>query len=138
MSDAVECFICSKHQQGNDAQGGILYEDELVYVGHLHTMGAPSVYRGWLIVETKRHVADLGDLGDDEAAAIGVTVNRVSRVLRSAGAEHVYAFVLGDAVPHLHVHLAPRYADTPREYWGTDSTSGPTRLRSMLQQWPKL
>ncbi len=78
MSDPVDCFICIRHQQGNDAQGGILYEDDFVYVGHLPTMGRPSAYRGWLIVETKRHVADLGELDDDETASIGVTVNRVA------------------------------------------------------------
>lgn len=34
-------------------------------------------------------------------------------------AEHVYEFVLGDNVPHFHVHIVPRYPGTPREYWGT-------------------
>ena len=29
----------------------------------------------------------------------------------------MYAEVIGDAVPHLHVHLTPRYPDSPREYW---------------------
>lgn len=125
MPDPQECFICAKHQEGDEAQGGILYEDDLVYVGHRHTTSKPSAYRGWLIVETKRHVADLGDLDDNEAASIGLTVNRVARALRAFGAEHVYAFVFGDAVPHLHVHLAPRYPDTPREYWGT-----------RLDEWP--
>jgi histidine triad (HIT) family protein len=35
----------------------------------------------------------------------------------AAGAEHVYAQVIGDGVPHLHVHLVARYPGTPREYW---------------------
>jgi diadenosine tetraphosphate (Ap4A) HIT family hydrolase len=26
--------------------------------------------------------------------------------------------VLGDAVPHLHIHVVPRYPGTPREHWG--------------------
>ena len=34
-----------------------------------------------------------------------------------AGAEHVYSAVIGHAVPHLHVHLLPRYPGTPREFW---------------------
>jgi histidine triad (HIT) family protein len=43
---------------------------------------------------------------------------RASRALReAAGADHVYAAVIGDAVPHLHVHLLPRFPGTPREYW---------------------
>jgi hypothetical protein len=42
-----------------------------------------------------------------------------------AGAEHVYSFVLRDGLAHLHVVLAPRYAGTPREYWGV-----------RLREWP--
>lgn len=34
-----------------------------------------------------------------------------------AGAEHVYAAVIGTHVPHLHVHLLARYPNTPPEYW---------------------
>jgi len=71
------------------------------------------------VVEPKRHVAGLGDLTPEEAAALGRVVNDLARTLKeSEGAEHVYSFVLGDAVPHLHVHLVPRYPGTHKEYWG--------------------
>lgn len=117
MSDA-SCFICEKHEQGDHAPGGVLFEDDLVYVGHRHAPGEP-VYRGWLVIETKRHVAALGDLTDAEARTIGWITNRLAGVLRStAGAEHVYSMVYGDGVPHLHVHLVPRYPGTPRDFWG--------------------
>jgi diadenosine tetraphosphate (Ap4A) HIT family hydrolase len=124
--DDLGCFICEKHRQGDAAEGGVLFQDDLVYAGHIHTMGNPTAYRGWLVVETKRHVTGLGDLTDEEAAAVGRLMNRVARVQKdSEGAEHVYAFVFGDSVPHLHVHLAPRYPGTPRDYWG-----------SRLNEWP--
>ena len=29
----------------------------------------------------------------------------------------MYAAVIGDHLPHLHVHLLPRYPGTPKEYW---------------------
>lgn len=90
-------------------------------------MGAPAVYRGYLVVEPKRHAPGLGDLTDDEAAAVGRLVNRAARAIKDcAGADHVFAFVYGTAVPHLHVHLAPRYPDTPREYWGP-----------RIREWPE-
>jgi hypothetical protein len=54
------CFICGKHRQGDAADGGVLYEDGLVYAGHVHTMGQETAYRGWLVVEPKRHAAVLG------------------------------------------------------------------------------
>ena len=34
------------------------------------------------------------------------------------GADHVYAFVIGDHVPHLHVHLFGRYPGAPPEFRG--------------------
>lgn len=49
---------------------------------------------------------------------MGWWCSRASRALRDvARAEHVYAAVIGDRLPHLHVHLLPRYPGTPREYW---------------------
>jgi diadenosine tetraphosphate (Ap4A) HIT family hydrolase len=52
--------------------------------------------------------------------------SRLARALmETEGAEHVYAFVLGDGVPHVHVHIIGRYPGAPREYWG---------LR--VDQWP--
>ncbi len=122
----MDCFICEKHQQGDEAQGGVLFEDKLVYVGHIHAVNGPAAYRGYLMVEPKRHAPGLGDLTDEEAEAVGRMTNRVARLQREMlGAEHVYSFVYGDGVPHLHVHLAPRYPGTPTDYWG-----------HRLQRWP--
>ena len=128
--DSVGCFVCDKHRLGPAAEGGVLYEDELVYAGHVHAMGRPTAYRGYLIVEPKRHARGLGDLTDDEASAVGRLTNRLARLLKEdMGAEHVYAFVLGDGVPHLHVHVAPRYPGTPREYWGPGLNDWPQAPR---------
>jgi histidine triad (HIT) family protein len=125
---SADCLICGKHRQGDGAQGGVVHEDDLVYVGHIHTLRGPTAYRGWLTLETKRHVGGLGDLTVEEAEAIGRLMSSVARVQREAlGAEHVYAFVFGDAVPHLHVHLAPRYPGTPLEYWGVRLNEWPER-----------
>jgi diadenosine tetraphosphate (Ap4A) HIT family hydrolase len=78
------------------------------------------------MIEPKRHVAGLGELTDGEAAALGVLVNNLGRALKdSEGAEHVYSFVLGDEVPHLHIHLVPRYSGAPREYWGVRASQWP-------------
>ena len=30
-----DCFVCTKHALGDTAQGGVIFEDELVYAGHL-------------------------------------------------------------------------------------------------------
>jgi histidine triad (HIT) family protein len=116
---STDCFVCDKHALGEAAVGGVIFEDALTYAGHVLPPDLTDVYLGYLMVEPKRHVTGLGELTADEAAALGRLVNDLGRVLRDVeGAEHIYGFVLGDAVPHLHIHVVPRYPDTPRDYWG--------------------
>ena len=117
---STTCLVCRKHRGESLVPGGSIYEDGLLYVGHAQLLeGAAETYLGHLLVEPMRHVPDLADLTNEEAAALGVLVARVSRELKARlQAEHVYAFVLGDAVPHLHVHVVPRYAGAPGGFWG--------------------
>lgn len=137
VEEAPACFVCEKHRLGDDAPGGILFRDDLVYAGHaFDPAGATSAYRGYLMVEPLRHVAGLGGLTDDEAMRLGWLVNRLSGLQRAVlGADHVYAFVFGGAPPsrrtpdHLHVHLAPRYPETPPEFRGPTVTRWPDAPR---------
>lgn len=119
MSDPT-CYVCRKHRGETTTPGVPIYEDTLLYAGHANfPVGEETVYLGYLMVEPRRHAPGLGDLTDAEAQALGLLVSRLSRALKEVeAAEHVYAFVLGDHVPHLHVHLVPRYPGAPREYWG--------------------
>jgi len=123
LSAAAQCFVCRKHQErGPLLPGGPVGEDELAVVSHLAPAapGRPGgpVYLGHLLVEPRRHAPGLADLTDAEARAVGWWCTRASQALRdAAGAEHIYAAVIGDHVPHLHVHLLPRYPGTPAEYW---------------------
>jgi diadenosine tetraphosphate (Ap4A) HIT family hydrolase len=39
--------------------------------------------------------------------------------LAALGAEHIYTFAIADKVQHCHVHLVPRFTDTPERLRGT-------------------
>jgi diadenosine tetraphosphate (Ap4A) HIT family hydrolase len=130
---ATDCFVCRKHRnRGSLMPGGPVAEDDLVLVSHIVTPDAlgrdgTTAYLGHLFVEPRRHAAGLADLTDAEARSVGWWCTRAGRALRDvAQAEHVYAQVIGDGVPHLHVHLLPRYPGTPREY-----------LWTRVDQWPQ-
>jgi len=86
-----------------------------------------QAYLGYLIVEPKRHIEGLQNLSKPESEASGVLITRLSQALvNSEKAEHIYLFVLGHNTPHLHFHLIPRYANTPRKWWGIH-----------LDEWPE-
>jgi diadenosine tetraphosphate (Ap4A) HIT family hydrolase len=136
----VPCFVCRKHRErGSLLPGGPVGEDELVVVSHL-SPAAPGraggpVYLGHLLVEPRRHAPGLADLTDAEAERAGWWCTTASRALRDvAGAEHVYAAVIGDGMPHLHVHLIPRYPGTPREYWWDRVDDWPDAQRGLAPQ----
>jgi diadenosine tetraphosphate (Ap4A) HIT family hydrolase len=108
------CSICARIEGEHD----FVLEDEHVVVEHLEPQADGNAYLGYLFVETRRHVAALGDLEPEEAAAVGRAATRTARALEAAtGAEHVYAAVIGHHSPHFHAHVIARHPGTPREYW---------------------
>jgi histidine triad (HIT) family protein len=100
--------------------GGPVGGDDLVVVSHVSPRAPGShsgrVYLGHLVVEPRRHAPGWEDLDDVEARAVGSWCCRTARALRTVtDAERVYSAVIGHGVPHLHVHVFPRYPMTPPE-----------------------
>ena len=98
----------------------MIYENDLIYVSHAQLWrDEKEHYLGHVFIETKRHVAEVADLTDEEAQIIGVYTSRIAKaLLNTEQMEHVYIFVIGDGVPHVHYHVIGRYPGAPREYWG--------------------
>ena len=116
----TDCLVCRKHQGEIAVPGSAIFENDLIYISHALLWGDEQEhYLGHLFVEPKRHVPEWADLSDQEAQLIGLYTSRVAKaLLQTEGMEHIYLFVLGDGVPHVHVHVIGRYPGAPREYWG--------------------
>jgi diadenosine tetraphosphate (Ap4A) HIT family hydrolase len=71
------------------------------------------------VLTSERHARAWYDLEPGPLAALGPLAARVMNAQREAlGAEHVYAFAIGDVLRHFHLHLVPRYPDTPERLRG--------------------
>jgi diadenosine tetraphosphate (Ap4A) HIT family hydrolase len=85
----------------------------------LHGLAGPSPLPGWVVLTSVRHARALYDLDEEAARELGPFAARVMRAQREVlGAEHAYAFAIGDVLRHFHLHLVPRYRDTPARLWG--------------------
>lgn len=126
-----DCFICRKHRGEIAIPGGAIFDNDLFYASHASIPETESkTYLGAILLEPKRHAAGLAELTDQEAQLLGPLIARLSRALKSSeGAEHIYLFVFGHHVDHLHIWLMPRYPGTPREYWGTKVDEWPEAPR---------
>jgi histidine triad (HIT) family protein len=125
---AQSCLVCRKLHGEVSVPGGIIFESDLIAISHAQLFKEEKEhYLGHLFVETKRHVAELGDLTPDEAREVGLWVSRASKALTAVlNVEHVYAFAIIDGCPHVHIHVIGRYPGAPREYWG-----------AKVDEWPE-
>lgn len=112
------CFICKKHKGLVGSKGLEIYRDEQVSVYHLDPRD-DKIYLGYLFIELNRHASGLEDMLENEACAIGKMLQKLSKVLKeNYDIEHIYAYVIGDNIPHLHYHVVPRYKGAPKEFYG--------------------
>ncbi len=116
MSGTQPCLACDLVAGRRVTPGGILWRTEGF---SLHVLADPTPIPGWLVLTSDRHARAWYDLEPTELAALGPAAARVMAAQRSAlRAEHVYAFAIGDVLQHFHLHLVPRYADTPERLRG--------------------
>jgi histidine triad (HIT) family protein len=127
----VECLVCRKYKGLIPVPGGAIFENELIFISHAQLFGSEKDhYLGHVFVETRRHVAELADLTEEEARTLGLYVSRIANaLLHTENMEHIYSFVIGDGVPHVHVHVIGRYPGAPREYWGPKVDEWPAAPR---------
>jgi histidine triad (HIT) family protein len=107
MSDCVFCRIVAGQIPSTK-----VYEDEHA----LAFMDLGQVNPGHVLVAVKKHAANVFELEDAQAEAIGRAIVRMSKALRKAfepeglSVYQANGKAAGQTVFHYHVHLLPRHA----------------------------
>lgn len=115
----TDCMVCLKHQDLKKFTGKSVGELGGWLMTHFPVLDGVAATKGHLLIETQRHIQSFNDLSDEEAVSLGLLVREGTKWIQDKfQAEHVYMFRINDKVAHLHVHLIPRYAETPAEFWG--------------------
>jgi diadenosine tetraphosphate (Ap4A) HIT family hydrolase len=109
------CPFCAEGRPDETAHGIRFFAGELADA-YLNRGG---VQRGLSHVYFRgRHVVEPTELSADEAARFFAELLHVGRAIESVFEPvKVNYDILGNSVPHLHVHVIPRYADDPRPEW---------------------
>lgn len=121
MSENTGCELCA------GSGGAILWQDEtcrVVLVDDPH-------YPGFCRVILNRHVAEMSDLPAPERRHIMEVVVAVEFALRELlQPDKINLASFGNAVPHLHWHVIPRWRDDrhfPQPTWGSVQREGTAR-----------
>lgn len=119
MTQLPDCQYCRKDQRLHD----LMIELAPLSVSTLYLF-KEQTYRGRCIVAYQGHVNELYELPADELTKFTQDVARAAKAIRTAtGAAKINYGAYSDKLPHLHVHLVPKYVDGPA--WGTTFTMMP-------------
>jgi diadenosine tetraphosphate (Ap4A) HIT family hydrolase len=114
----TSCLTCRISRGEIPSPGGVIYEDALWQLQHDIE---PISLVGWLILKPLRHVEAFADLTEDEATTFGPLTRRITRAMTTVlqpAKIYLSLYAEGQGFAHLHVHLIPRYPDTPPERRG--------------------
>jgi ATP adenylyltransferase len=119
MNPLHDCLYCRKDQRLHD----LMIELAPLSVSTLYLF-KEQTYRGRCVVAYRDHVNELYELPEPELAKFMQDVARAARAMRTTlGAAKINYGAYSDKLPHLHVHLVPKYVDGPS--WGTTFTMMP-------------
>ena len=88
-------------------------------------------FPGYCVLEHRRHVTELYELGEPERNQLMRDIARVARAIGEVQKPHKLNYaILGNEVPHLHCHIVPRYPDD--RWWGRPIWNRPAEQRRVL------
>ncbi len=109
MSENAGCPLCSK--KDIVMEDGKAVENELAYVLH----DSHPVSPGHCLIVPRQHIAEYFHATRDEKAAIWELVDRMKAIIDEKHNPDGYNIgvnigkAAGQSVPHIHIHMIPRY-----------------------------
>ncbi len=101
-----------------ETPGGVVFENEFWHLTH---QVSPVQLAGFLILQPKRHVEQVGDLTTEEASTMGPVMSAASQALnRILEARKVYVCSFGSVVMHVHFYLVPLAPAIPADLNGSN------------------
>ena len=111
-------FGCPECEEGRPSENahGVRYFDGTATEVYLQRRGPALGYS--VVVFRCRHVGDPQSMTSEEHAAFWTEISIVAKAIELAfGPVHLNFQLLGNASPHVHVHIVPRYDPDPAPCW---------------------
>jgi diadenosine tetraphosphate (Ap4A) HIT family hydrolase len=105
-----QCPLCDRA-----ARGGVIAELRACYA----VVDSAVNVRGYCCLILKHHATELHDLAEAEARVFMGDIQRAARAVQHVtGAIKINYEIHGNVIPHVHMHLVPRYPGDPIESTG--------------------
>jgi ATP adenylyltransferase len=127
MNHLPDCLYCRKDQRLSD----LMIEVTALQVSTLFLF-KEQTHPGRCVVAYRGHVNELFELADAELALFTQDVARAAKALKTAfNPAKINYGAYSDKLPHLHMHLVPKYTDGAA--WGTTFTMMPDPKKHLTE-----
>ena len=112
--DCLTCTLVARRDRREAPPWDSILRTDYWDLVHSYNTSLP----GWLVLIIRRHIEAIDELTDEEAAELGVLLQRTSAALREVtGCAKTYVVQFAEAAehPHVHFHVIPRMAEQPPE-----------------------
>ena len=117
MKYCKTCELVARRDAGIAPLWDCIYRTRFWDVVHSYNTALP----GWLVLVARRHIEAIDELTEEEAAELGVLLQRVSLALKEVtGCLKTYVIQFAEMAehPHVHFHVVPRMANQPENRRG--------------------
>ncbi|GBC74230.1 Purine nucleoside phosphoramidase [archaeon HR05] len=134
VKEGDECIFCLIVEGKRDA--AVVYEDDAMMV----FMDKYPISNGHILVIPKRHHTTILDMESRDVGMLFALVHRVAKAVVSALNAQGFSIaqnngkVAHQVVPHVHVHIVPRFIDEERGRWPSRRTATMDELRSIAER----
>ena len=124
LESGSECPLCAPRPERNE----FIYFVRKLNVSSLYLSKNQASYGTGILIFDPKHAVRLDQLSEDEWLRYAADLQRAeSVIMQVANPDHINVELLGNAVPHLHWHIIPRYKS--EVCWG-----GPIWTTSLSEQ----
>ena len=103
----MDCPLCKKDKE-------IIFEDNFLRIILVDEIP------GYLRVITQKHIKEFSELSDKEAIKLTLVIKKLEKkLIEILKPDKINIASFGNMVPHLHIHIIPRYKNDP---WWPEST----------------
>jgi diadenosine tetraphosphate (Ap4A) HIT family hydrolase len=104
----MDCPLC------NPKNENIIYQNDFIRIILVNEIP------GYIRIITQKHIKEFSELSDNEAKKLALIIKNLEKgILQVLKPDKINIVSLGNMVPHLHIHMIPRYINDP---WWPDSS----------------
>jgi diadenosine tetraphosphate (Ap4A) HIT family hydrolase len=114
MKTCKTCALIARRDAGQAPLWDCIHRTLFWDVVHSYNTALP----GWLVLVVRRHIEAIDELTSEEAAELGMLLQRTSRALKEiTGCQKTYVMQFAEMAehPHVHFHVVPRRSDLPED-----------------------